>query len=393
MRVTTAPLLLLAASLLTLGGCEAEPSARAAAPVPVVETTPPPLPPKPAPDPRVDTVAGHRVVHLYGSPADMGRQMGELLGDDIRYLIESYLPNIPGARAREAEAVARAEEIAEFIPANQLEETRATAAAAGVRYDHMLVASCIIELYEETLCAGVGAWGDAAEHGETIVGRNLDWYDTADLHEYGMLIVRHPDAGRAFLSLGFPGLPGVVTGMNADGLFVADLVQMPTDGKRAPSAHDGVPVMALQRLVLERCTTVDDAIELMRTTSRTVPQNYLLADAARAAFLETDARRFVEREPMGETVVGTNYAGEKRRERVFDPRFGSICWALDRAPGAVDVATVEKALGLANLGKLSVQSVIAVPARRFLRVSMGTIPACKGPFVDIDAGPLLEDVR
>jgi hypothetical protein len=39
-------------------------------------------------------------------------------------------------------------------------------------------------------------------------------------------------------------------------------------------------------------------------------------------------------------------------------------------------------------------SVVAVPLRRALRVSIGPMPACKGPFVDVDAGELMDkDVR
>jgi hypothetical protein len=77
-----------------------------------------------------------------------------------------------------------------------------------------------------------------------------------------------------------------------------------------------------------------------------------------------------------------------------DLRFGSLCACLDPKVGAIGVPEVEAALAAANGGPLSVMSIVAVPARRLLRVSIGTVPACKGPFVDIDAGALVEkDVR
>jgi hypothetical protein len=58
------------------------------------------------------------------------------------------------------------------------------------------------------------------------------------------------------------------------------------------------------------------------------------------------------------------------------------------------VPEIEASLAAANDGPLSVMSVVARPAARALRVSIGTVPACKGPFVDLDGAALLaEDVR
>jgi hypothetical protein len=374
-------------------GCGSAPSSSEASRVDAPTPAPVVTPKKPARG--LDTrVNGVRVVHLSGTPEEMGRQMGEICGADIRVLLESNLKRIPWIAKDPDAAVAKAKLRAAGIPDAQMREMRATAAAAGVEEDWMLVAATVIEIVEETrACAAVAAWGDATPTHETIVGRNLDWFDIGGLHEHGLVVVRHPDEGRTFVSCGFPGIPGVLTGMNDAGLFVGDLVQFAGKGAVAPK-DGGVPVMSLQRLALENCAAAADAVALIENASRTVPQNYVVADAAGAAFLETDSARVVRRAPVGETVAGTNWAEERRGAAKGDARFGNLCACIDPKVGALGVAEIEAALGAASSGPLSVMSVVAVPARRALRVSIGAVPACKGPFVDLDAAALMnEDPR
>jgi len=335
-----------------------------------------------------ERVAGVRVVHLSGTPEEMGRQMGEICGEDIRFLLDANLKKIPWIAKDPQAALAKAKLRAAGIPDAQMRELRATAQAAGVDEDWLLVAATVIEIVEETrACAAVAAWGGATPTHETIVGRNLDWFDIGGLHSRGLIVVRHPDDGRAFVSCGFPGIPGVLTGMNDAGVFVGDLVQFAT---KPPAPKDGgVPVMSLQRLALERCATAAEVVAFIDGAPRTVPQNYVVADADGAAFLESDSARVVRREPCGETVAGTNWAEEARGASKGDARFGNLCACIDPKVGALGVAEIEAALGAANSGPLSVMSVVAVPARRALRVSIGAVPACKGPFVDVDAGALM----
>jgi hypothetical protein len=334
-----------------------------------------------------------RVVHLSGTPAEMGTQMGQICGDDLRYLVDANLKKIPWIARDLKGSVEKARRHAAGIPASQMEELRATAKAANVEEDWLLVAANVIEVVEEArMCAAVAAWGGATPAKETVVGRNLDWQDIGKLHERGLIVVRHPDQGHTFISCGFPGLPGVLTGMNDAGLFMGDLVLF---AKGAPAPADaGIPVMSLQRLALETCANAKEAVARVEAGPRTVPQNYIVCDRDGAAFLETDAAKVVHRPPCGETVAGTNWAEEQRGSLKGDVRFGSLCACIDPKVGSLGVPEIEAALGAANSGPLSIMSVVAVPTRRALFVSIGNMPACKGPFVEIDGAALMaEDKR
>jgi hypothetical protein len=364
----------------------AEPSRVDAAP----ETAPTPVVAPKAPARGFEErVAGVRVVHLLGTPEEMGRQMGEICGEDLRYLVDANLRKIPWIAKDLPAALAKSRLRAVGMPDAQMRELRATAAAAGVEEEMLVLAATVIEVVEEArACAAVAAWGAATPTQETLVGRNLDWYDVGKLHQRGLIVVRHPDSGRPFVSCGFPGIPGVLTGMNDAGLFVADLVQF---AKKPPAPRDdGVPVMSLQRTALETCATAEEAIALIERSPRTVPQNYLVADASGAVFLETNSAGVARRAPVGETVAGTNWAEESRGTLKGDMRFGNLCACIDEHVGEIGTAEIEAALAAASSGPLSVMSVVAAPARRALRVSIGNMPACKGPFVDVDAGALME---
>jgi hypothetical protein len=353
-------------------------------------------PPPAAPAPKVvkpgraldERIGGIRVLHLSGTPEEMGEQMGRLCGEDLRYLVEANLKKTPYIAKDPKAAIAKARRHAAGIPDAQAREMRATAKAAGIDEDWMLVACVVIEVVEEThACAAVGAWGDATPAGETVVGRNLDWFNIGKLNERGLVVVRHPNEGRATVSCGFPGLPGVLTGMNDAGVFCGDLVQY---AKTRPESMEGaIPVMSLQRLLLETCGTAEEALKLIETTSRTVPQNYLVADSAGAHFVETDAAAFVRRPPCDSTVAGTNWAQEERGKPKGDYRFARMCECLDPKVGKIGVPEIQAVLGAADTGPMSVMSVVAAPARRALFVSIGKIPACKGPFTELDAGALL----
>src|SRR4029453_864398 len=134
---------------------------------------------------------------------------------------------------------------------------------------------------------------------------------------------RHPAKGRPFVSIGFPGLPGVLTGINESGLFVGDRGQIRKN--TSEMASNAVPAMSRQRVLLETCKTAEEAVARIETMPRTVPQNYVIADAERAYFLEADAARVVRREPCNDTVTGTNWAEEKRGVFKGDARFGLLC--------------------------------------------------------------------
>ena len=99
----------------------------------------------------------------------------------------------------------------------------------------------------------------AAEPGNLLIGRSL-WFDLEqEVEPERIVTVVRPDGRYPYVSVGWPGLIGVVTGINARGIFVA-LNPARTDDP----LEDGAPAPIVLRRVLEEADTLEHAVELLR---------------------------------------------------------------------------------------------------------------------------------
>ena len=135
-------------------------------------------------------------------------------------------------------------------------------------------------------CTAFVASGPATASGHTIVGRNFDfdvdpWFDDDKVVEIVAADGRIP-----FVSVAWPGMTGVVTGMNAEGIWVN------VNGGRAGELDSGgVPVVFTTRSVLEGARSIDDAIAIIGRDAPMASHILLLADG------KTGESAVVERAP------------------------------------------------------------------------------------------------
>lgn len=336
--------------------------------------------------------SGLAILHVAGTPEEMGTQHGTLLRDQVRALVKDYLPKV--LRGKREDALARARLLEQRIPERHRREMKAMAEAAGVPADDILLGSVVVELLGLNMCSGAAASGPATADGRTVVGRNLEWPDHGTLGQYGLVVAARPDGLRPFLSAAFPAFAGVVTGMNGDGVFTAELVVMngrPTDRE---AAVKGIPYPILQRRLLEECGSLADAVKLVKEAPRTVPQNLLLADPAAGEVLECGAGRCDERKQSEGLVVVTNYYDETKALNPMDNRYEGLCASFAGIGGGkVDAASMEGAIravsksGLASL--MNLQCGVFLPSTLEVRISLGRPPASHRPFVVLDGAALL----
>ncbi len=113
-----------------------------------------------------------------------------------------------------------------------------------------------------------------SEPGNLIIGRSL-WFDLgtgSDEIDRIVTVVR-PDGRYPFVSVGWAGLIGVVTGINARGIFVA-LDPARTDDP----LEDGAPLPIVLRRVLEEADTLEQAVEILRGAPLRTAGIVLVAD-------------------------------------------------------------------------------------------------------------------
>jgi hypothetical protein len=106
----------------------------------------------------------------------------------------------------------------------------------------------------------------------------------------------HPATGFAWASVGWPGLAGVVTGVNSEGVVVTVHPAHAGDVRPTRTAR---PIALLARDVLERAADLDAAIKLVESTATLGAAAYVLADGKTGRFA------VVERTPIRAQAIRT----------------------------------------------------------------------------------------
>jgi len=320
-----------------------------------------------------------RVVRLTGTHYEIGLQHGRLLRAEIRALWNGYV--VHGLAEKEhhsvADLVAAARHYDHLIPQPLREEMRGIADGAEVPYDEIVV----INTFADAMLGGQRFCSALAVNGNDglLIGRNLDWTDHDVAHRSGVVFILEPKGERRVMSVGWPGMVGVVTGMNDRGLTVTMNIAFASDVET-----EAMPSLIRIRDALDHETTVDGAVARATSTPRTMAMNWMVADSRRAVVVEMSGHRAATRPMEGVCEVTTNYyeslpiAGGSGGDR-------SATLRRAFASGTATVGQIERALlrvaffGGAH-GINTIQSVVFDPKQLAAHVAIGKLPAPSGRF-------------
>lgn len=319
------------------------------------------------------------IIELHGDPAEIGKTHGTRLGQSIRLLVRDYFDGFLAARKQDAGRETLWKAAAGFEPLirrEYLEEIRALAAAAGIDPRDALLAQCFPDLVLAAGCSTITLPAQACADHVARFGRNLDFPSLDLLDRTTVVLVFHPKDGYAFASVGFPGMVGVLSGMNEHGLALANMeVYRP---RRAPT---GMPYSLLYRAVLERCRTVKEAIAFLEQAPRQSTNNLMLMDAAgdRAVAEITPEAVKVRRAPTTAALISTNHQRDQDQDTPGRcKRYDSLHEAAVRQFGRISEKTVEEMLAGAAQGEATIQSMIFEPASRALHIAVGANAPARG---------------
>lgn len=123
-------------------------------------------------------------------------------------------------------------------------------------------------------CTSVGFHGSAKPDGGALLARAFDM-EVDDVFDRGKAVfLVHEDGKLPFASVAWPGLVGVVSGMNVEGVAVV------VHGARAgKTATVGEPVVHALRRVLSEARTSDDAVRVLAESPPLVSHLVVVADA------------------------------------------------------------------------------------------------------------------
>ncbi|MBI1853795.1 MAG: hypothetical protein HYR85_25955 [Planctomycetes bacterium] len=326
-------------------------------------------------------------VTIAGSPEEMGRAHATAFGSEIRLLFTGYLTPLLlllGTNVPDLAPSARAME--PFIPERYCTEMHALADAAGLSYDQVLVANTFLDLKEVPRCSTIAVRGKATRDGRVMLGRNLDFPSLGVAQNFTRLLAYRPKGYRSFVAVGWPGLAGVLTGVNRDGLALA--VMEVYDGG---STSSGTPYIFLFRQILEECGTTKEAIALLRKSRITTSNNLILADKSGAiAVAEIGPKEVFVREPTEDAVYSCNhFQRDTPNVMPWYGRYRTLQKFARERHGTIDVPAIESVLGDVSQGMLTLQSMVILPETLEIYLACDTVPATKGHYVRVSLASML----
>ena len=160
-------------------------------------------------------------------------------------------------------------QLKEHIPQRFRDENRALAAALEQPPELIDALNVFPELFH---CSGFAALDSATLDGRLYHGRVLDYMSAIGLQGSATTFVIVPEGRIPFVSVGYAGFTGCVTGMNAEQISLGEM------GGGGEGRWDGVPMATLMRLALEDCSTLDEVMKLWQDSPRTCEYYYVFAD-------------------------------------------------------------------------------------------------------------------
>jgi hypothetical protein len=274
-------------------------------------------------------------------------------------------------------------------------ELEAVARSAPVERSRMVLGNTLFDVKKFLACSALLVEPCRRGTGGTLFGRNLDYPPQGYAHEYGLVTVYRPDGKKAFVSIGFPGLVGVLTGMNEDGLALGVLEVFQAKWFTRRLDLGGTPYAVCFRTLLEECSTIDEAKARLEQMRRTTLFNLAVADRQRVAVLEVTPRRVREVKSTDGACVCTNHFRLEANRPLFSFNVYQtfdrerILRRAERSRRTLDVADVHAGLHAANKGDHTLQTMVFEPATLRLHVGLGSLPATAGPLRRLDLEELL----
>jgi hypothetical protein len=247
--------------------------------------------------------------------------------------------------------------------------------------------SKLLELRKGFGCSTLFVEGARSATGSPLYGRNLDFPSAGYLNEYSLVTVYRPTGKHAFVSVGFPGMIGTLSGMNDAGLTIAVLEVYDTREQTTDFDESGTPYALCIRKLLEDCTTVEEAEKELRTMKRTTLLNLAVGDRKHSAVFEFTPKSVVVRKAEEQLCACTNHF------RTTELATSKACWRYDRlcdCEEKLDLEGLSRHLHSVSQGSHTLQTMIFEPEALRLHLAIGKCPSSALPMRTLELKELFK---
>ena len=168
-------------------------------------------------------------------------------------------------------------------------------------------------------CTSLAVWNENTEDGDLLIGRNFDFYVGDDFAKNKLVEFVEPEVGIPYLSVSWPGMIGVVSGMNKEGITVTI-----NAGKSKIPLTAKTPISLVTREILQYAKNIDEAITIAKKRKVFVSESILVGSAndKKAVIIEVSPDNFgVYNVQNSSSVFCTNhfqsesYKNDKRNQK------------------------------------------------------------------------------
>lgn len=380
------------------------------------------------------------ILHLSGTPYEMGYQHGKLLKDEI---LSGVYPIFSDPISHNSDFYDKPKwmkklmlkfleikvykKIERNTPREYLEELKGIADGAGLDYRSVFIANFLSDLTMAMVpsvinkkaldmgisaaCSSFAASGPATADGKLIFGRNTDYSGQGRWGPNQVIFFYEPKDGYRYVKVSTAGLIKCNSAMNEMGIVIGGHF-MGFDG----SAPDGVSFTIFENEIMRKAQNIDNVLNMLKENRRGGSFGFLIADGKtkEAVVVESNPDLLGVRE-MGKNMIAlTNFATTPEMEpfdlmtkydiamrnlfgryrRLIDlieDNYGKITPAL-AAEFMSDhwdvILDMERGTGISVCSDNNVTSVVFVPEDGLFWVATGKEPACAAEYIgfDINAG-------
>ncbi|HEX29734.1 TPA: hypothetical protein ENG04_06600 [Candidatus Poribacteria bacterium] len=333
------------------------------------------------------------VIYLWGTPYQMGYAHGKLCSAEIKDLYGKFVSSMSAAAGVPPEKLDEVwDMMSPYISDRIKEEMRGLAEGSGVDLKTIQRVHSIPAL-SEYHCTFFAAWRKATTNGHLHQIRALDYAIEAHIQDHPAIIIYRPEGKNSFLSVGWVGFIGVVTGINEKRIALSEIGDNYGNEKETLR---GEPFIFLARRLLEEADSLKEGIQIIRNAHRTSSYLYCIGDGKiPAAVALMTCRNFcyvfdphsLPNRQLEDVVYFSMGADSKWNEKIYEilkPKWGKI----NRNVGIYDVM---RGAGTGNLH--AVHFDVTDLMMWFANAGVDASPAYNHAFVEFDVANAFEKLR